>query len=157
MTAHELIDDLLDESLVPQARLSARDFDNGVIYVLHFDHPYKHAGHYIGWAHDFEQFKRRLQRHRTGQGSKLMRAVTQAYIPYRIVYLQPGDRNEERRMKNYNRGSRFCWICQQRTKSLQQKLVQLTPIAGTTMEAADDIDPRRYAADVPGNMLAELR
>jgi predicted GIY-YIG superfamily endonuclease len=38
----------------------------GVVYLLHFDRPYKRARHYLGFAEDLE---RRLELHRAGRGS----------------------------------------------------------------------------------------
>ena len=35
----------------------------GIIYMLHFDQPYKHARHYTGWTEDLLD---RLDRHAAG-------------------------------------------------------------------------------------------
>ena len=39
------------------------------MYLLHFDQPYKHARHYLGWAADLQA---RLDCHRAGRGARLL-------------------------------------------------------------------------------------
>ncbi len=50
----------------------------GKVYLIHFDIPYKHARHYLGWSHDLDQ---RLQQHQSGNGSRLIEVVSQAGRP----------------------------------------------------------------------------
>jgi predicted GIY-YIG superfamily endonuclease len=38
----------------------------GIVYLLHFDQPYKHARHYVGWT--ARNVKRRLAEHEAGRG-----------------------------------------------------------------------------------------
>jgi hypothetical protein len=38
----------------------------GVIYLLHFDRPYRHASHYTGWVHSPTFLQPRLGAHRDG-------------------------------------------------------------------------------------------
>ena len=45
----------------------------GTVYLLHFDQPYKHARHYVGWA---SNVKRRLAEHEAGRGARLLAVVT---------------------------------------------------------------------------------
>ena len=45
----------------------------GVIYMLHFDHPYRHAKHYVGWTDDLLD---RLDRHARGHGARLVEVIT---------------------------------------------------------------------------------
>jgi len=45
-----------------------------MIYILHFDTPYHHARHYVGYCGD-GTLEQRLERHRTGQGSRRMLAI----------------------------------------------------------------------------------
>lgn len=54
----------------------------GTVYLLHFDRPFHHARHYIGWTRDVG---RRLVRHRTGTGSPLVMAATNAGIPFTVA------------------------------------------------------------------------
>ncbi len=40
----------------------------GTVYLLHFDRPYVHAGHYTGWTTDLPA---RLAEHASGHGARL--------------------------------------------------------------------------------------
>jgi len=44
----------------------------GTVYLLHFDQPYKHARHYVGWA---SNVRRRLAEHEAGRGARLLAVV----------------------------------------------------------------------------------
>ena len=44
----------------------------GVIYMLHFDQPYKHARHYVGWTDDLLD---RLDTHARGHGARLVAVI----------------------------------------------------------------------------------
>ena len=80
----------------------------GTIYLIHFDRPYKHAGHYIGWALDV---RRRLTEHAAGRGAHLMAVVKAAGITWRLARTWPGDRNRERALKNQGGARRRCPLC----------------------------------------------
>lgn len=87
-----------------------------MIYLIHLDRPFHHAKHYLGYCEEGEE-QRRLERHRKGDGSKLLRAVNAAGIPYSIVRTWPNaDRNQERRFKGHS-STRLCPTC----KSLKNK------------------------------------
>jgi predicted GIY-YIG superfamily endonuclease len=80
-----------------------------MVYLLHFDKPYKGVQHYIGYADDLEA---RIEKHRAGNGSKLMAAVTDAGIEFGVAKVWPeGDRSLERQLKNYKKARRFCPVC----------------------------------------------
>jgi hypothetical protein len=79
----------------------------GVVYLICFDRPFSHAKHYMGWTQNLGV---RLLLHRAGRGARLMDAVTQAGIDWKVVAIYYGDRNEERRMKNHGHGRR-CPVC----------------------------------------------
>ena len=81
-----------------------------MIYLIHFDEPYHHAQHYIGFVeHDLEA---RLERHAKGHGSKLMKAVTLAGIEWDVVAIwEDGTRTEERMLKNQKNARALCPIC----------------------------------------------
>ena len=82
------------------------------IYLIHFAARYQHAQHYLGISDDLE---RRLEEHRTGQGSPLMKAVTQADIPWSVVRTwKDADRMQERRLKNQKNAWRLCPVCNPR-------------------------------------------
>lgn len=81
------------------------------VYLLHFDRPYKHARHYVGWA---EQVQRRFRHHLTGNGARLVQVVVEAGISVRLARVWWGkSRRWERRMKNRAWGplEGVCPIC----------------------------------------------
>ena len=53
----------------------------GVIYMLHFDRPYRHARHYVGWTDDLLH---RLDRHAKGHGARLVAVIWQAGIGFTV-------------------------------------------------------------------------
>jgi hypothetical protein len=54
----------------------------GTVYLLHFERPYKHARHYLGFAQDLE---RRLELHRAGRGARLVEVIAQAGIGFQLA------------------------------------------------------------------------
>lgn len=50
-----------------------------MVYLIHFDKPFKHAQYYIGFT-QYEDVEFRMSHHRDGTGSKLMKAVTNTGI-----------------------------------------------------------------------------
>jgi hypothetical protein len=54
----------------------------GVIYMLHFDRPYRHAKHYVGWTADLLD---RLDAHAKGNGARLVEVIWQAGIGFTLV------------------------------------------------------------------------
>src|ERR1022692_3195850 len=57
----------------------------GTVYLIHFDRPYKHARHYIGWALDV---RRRLTEHAAGRGAHLLAVVKAAGIGWPLPPLR---------------------------------------------------------------------
>ena len=84
-----------------------------MVYLLHFDRKLKHAQHYIGFVDGGKKrLDARMQYHRSGRGSKLMKAVTEAGIGFVIANTWPdGDRNFERSLKNRKNARHLCNIC----------------------------------------------
>jgi hypothetical protein len=88
-----------------------------MLYLVHFDKPYKHAQHYLGFTEDGESPEesvvRRADRHRAGRGSRLLQVVAEAGISFRVVRTWPGlTRDDERRMKRSGtRNPKRCPIC----------------------------------------------
>jgi predicted GIY-YIG superfamily endonuclease len=81
------------------------------LYLLHFDPPYRHAGHYLGFAVDVD---RRVAEHRAanGKASPLVKAAIAAGSVVTLARIWPGgDRKLERRLKNQHGSGRFCPIC----------------------------------------------
>jgi len=81
------------------------------VYLLHFDEPYRHAQHYLGWAPD-RTLDARLAHHLNGTGSRLCAVVLAAGITWRLARVWvDGDRTLESRLKRRGGRSRLCPIC----------------------------------------------
>jgi predicted GIY-YIG superfamily endonuclease len=80
----------------------------GYVYVIHFDMPYKHARHYMGFTKDVPL---RMLRHKAGRGANLMRVIEAAGITWTLSKVMVGDRREERRLKGSHGSARYCPIC----------------------------------------------
>ena len=81
------------------------------LYLLHFDPPYRHARHYLGFALDVE---RRVDEHLRSAAcsSPLVRAALAAGSVVVLARVWPGgDRTLERRLKRRHEGPRLCPIC----------------------------------------------
>ncbi len=90
---------------------------SGTVYLVHLEHPYHHARHYLGWALDVDQ---RLTEHREGRGSPLLRAATMAGIDFRIARTWPEtDRYFERQLKSWHKSSQLCPLCQHHAPSAE--------------------------------------
>jgi hypothetical protein len=92
--------------------------EKGVVYLLHFERPYKHARHYLGWTIDLNA---RLARHRgetekDGRGSRLVEVVLAAGIGVELVRTWNGDRNFERHVKGRGLAA-YCPFCSVRTRN----------------------------------------
>jgi len=79
-----------------------------VIYLLHFAKPFKHAKHYMGFTEDLDA---RIERHRAGDGARLLRVVTDAGIGFEVARTWPGDRTLERRLKKRKDDPNLCPVC----------------------------------------------
>ena len=90
----------------------AVDHVPGTIYLLHFDQPYKHARHYLGWASDLDA---RLAQHAAGTGARLLQVARDAGIGWQLARTWPGDRYRERQLKNQGGRSRMCPVCKHNT------------------------------------------
>lgn len=95
------------------------------VYLIHFtrklgnqDNPRGMAGHYIGFAeHDLAA---RLERHRAGNGSRIMAAVAKAGIPWQCVRTWEGGRDLERQLKSHKQASDYCPVCRGEVESQGQ-------------------------------------
>jgi hypothetical protein len=72
--------------------------DSGFCYLVHFDEPYRHAGHYLGYT-NLESVSERMKRHRAGEGARLLAVLNEAGIGYEVVRIWPGGRARERQLK----------------------------------------------------------
>lgn len=79
----------------------------GTVYLLHFDQPFGHARHYLGWATDLEA---RFRHHRNGTGANLLKHAGRAGVTWVLARTWEGDRNLERRLHNGGHARR-CPIC----------------------------------------------
>ena len=85
------------------------------VYLIHSETKLHHAQHYLGSAKDVEA---RLRQHRKGAqagGAKLLHAMNQAGIAWRVVRTWDGGRRLEKQFKRQHNGPRFCPICQARS------------------------------------------
>jgi predicted GIY-YIG superfamily endonuclease len=81
----------------------------GTVYLLHFDRPYYHARHYLGWSTDLDV---RLADHAAGQGTRLLQVISAAGIHFTVARTWSGGRKCERRLKGQKHGPRLCPLCQ---------------------------------------------
>lgn len=86
--------------------------ESGFVYVVHFERPYKHARHYLGWTRELKQ---RFYRHTSlapiRRGSALMRAVVAAGIAFKVVRVWPDRTRYDERRKHGNGHSQRCPVC----------------------------------------------
>jgi len=82
---------------------------SGTVYLLHFDQPYKHARHYIGWTGS--GLGARLAAHERGDGARLLAVVRGAGIGWQLARTWPGGRIRERQLKRQGGASRCCPLC----------------------------------------------
>jgi len=86
------------------------------LYLLHFDRPYKHARHYLGYAADVPTMHTRIDAHYNatpgdGQHHRLMQVVSAAGISFTLARVWPeGTREDEKRRKKSG-NARRCPIC----------------------------------------------
>ncbi len=86
----------------------------GTVYLLHFDQPYHHARHYIGFATDLE---RRLIQHQSGSGARLVEVVVNAGRSFTLARIWPNtDRSFERRLHRRKDSPRMCPVCRQQLR-----------------------------------------
>ena len=81
----------------------------GVVYMLHFTEPYKHARHYASTGP--ATLLNRLDRHARGSGARLVEVITQAGIGFTLVRICEGTRRTERAIKNAGGSVRYCPAC----------------------------------------------
>jgi hypothetical protein len=111
-------------------------------YLLHFDRPYCHARHYLGWTgYDLEQ---RLEHHVTGRGARLMQVITAAGIGFQVARVWPGaTRAFERRLKGYGSAARLCPLCH--PHALRRAAVK----SAQRSCGADSSQPSRFVRHLP--------
>lgn len=89
----------------------------GTTYLLHFDKPYKHARHYLGWTNNLEK---RMDEHLNGDGSRLLEVITEEGIGFQLVRTWPNTKlSDERKLKARHNNPGLCPAC----KSKKEKPV----------------------------------
>jgi predicted GIY-YIG superfamily endonuclease len=97
----------------------------GTVYLLHFDQPYRHARHYIGWTSDLGG---RLADHDRGRGARLLAVIREAGITWRLARTWAGDRRRERQIKNQGGASRCCPLCGVRPRAAPVPAAVAVPV-----------------------------
>ena len=87
-----------------------------MVYLIHFKKKLHHAGHYLGYTKDFET---RIERHRSGQGARLLQVLNQQGIAWGVVRVWPAGTPEFESMlkKHVKHTPRLCPVCQPQSKS----------------------------------------
>jgi predicted GIY-YIG superfamily endonuclease len=79
------------------------------VYLLHFETPYKHARHYLGWSGNVPN---RVRTHKTGYGTGLTRAVHASGIEIVHVRTWPKmGRFYEQYLRSQKNNHLLCPIC----------------------------------------------
>jgi len=86
----------------------------GVVYLLHFDRRFGHAGHYTGWTTDLPT---RLAEHAAGRGARLLSVITAAGIGWQLARTWPGTRTRERSLKRQGGAARRCPLCRHQPRT----------------------------------------
>lgn len=80
------------------------------VYLIHFDPPYKHARHYMGWTDN--GVEQRLAEHRAGRGARLTQVAAAAGCELILVRTWSNtERAHERVLKNRKNAPRMCPLC----------------------------------------------
>jgi predicted GIY-YIG superfamily endonuclease len=83
-----------------------------MLYLLHFDPRYRHAGHYLGYTEDLPK---RFALHIQGKGSPLVKAAVNNGSRIVLVRVWDEDGNAEQEIKRVMHSLvRLCPVCNQR-------------------------------------------
>jgi hypothetical protein len=117
----------------------------GVVYVIHFDRPYKvtrpdgrtvEVRHYIGWSSSKAMLRYRLAHHMAGRGSRLMAAVSKAGITWQVVAVfHDADRHFERLLHRRRDTPRWCPCCTETERRVRMLRRQLKVLNGKAVPA----------------------
>lgn len=81
----------------------------GTIYLIHFDEKLCHAQHYIGFTTNLDK---RLELHRKSRGAKIIAAINQLGLPWRLARTwEKRPKAFERELKNCKNAKQLCPIC----------------------------------------------
>jgi hypothetical protein len=81
---------------------------NPMLYLLHFDPRYRHAGHYLGYT---ANLVKRFGLHLKGRGSPLVAAAVRSGSKVTLVRIWAGDGNAEQEFKRCGSRARLCPLC----------------------------------------------
>lgn len=106
-------------------------------YLIHFDRPYRHARHYIGFTRNLRlrlhtYLRGRRRQHR--RNNALMAAVHKAGIEWTPVLIWPGEDHRFERHLKQSSGIRHCPICKPaflRAKAAKQRAYRNQLAAGS--------------------------
>ena len=85
----------------------------GYCYLIHLDaplNPTHPARHYLGFS---SYLPARMAAHVSGRGARFMQVARERGISWQIARTWPGDRSQERKLKNYKNAPRLCPVCRQ--------------------------------------------
>lgn len=85
-----------------------------MVYLLHFNTPYKHARHYLGYTRSGRTLPARLDAHQHGDGARLMEVITDNGITFTLARTWKGkraNRRFERILHRQNNTPALCPIC----------------------------------------------
>jgi predicted GIY-YIG superfamily endonuclease len=81
-----------------------------MVYLIHFQEKLHHAQHYLGFVEG--DLLERIAQHKSNCGAKLLAAVNEKGIDWKVVRVwRGGDRCFERKLKNYKKARCFCPVC----------------------------------------------
>lgn len=96
------------------------------VYLLHFNTPFGHARHYLGWASRLED---RLRHHEAGTGANLLKHARAAGVTWVLARTWEGDRHLERRLHNGGHARR-CPVCKSSSSGVSLDKNSLIPTNG---------------------------
>ena len=90
------------------ASVGTKGPSSGVLYLVHFTQPYRHARHYAGWTADLDS---RPSERQAGRGARPLQVITQAGIDWTLARTWQSTRQREQQPKRQGGASRRCPIC----------------------------------------------
>ena len=89
-----------------------------MLYLLHFDPRYLHAGHYLGYTHDVAK---RFALHLRGRGSPLVKAAVNNGSKIVLVRIWEEDGNAEQEIKRViGSRARLCPLCNPKARDVMK-------------------------------------
>lgn len=84
------------------------------VYLIHFERPYHHARHYLGYTS--LSLEERLARHREGTGARLLQVIQEQGIGWEVVRTWEVETKQEARqlelrLKARHGHNKFCPVC----------------------------------------------